>query len=118
MTRAWIAEQRVTWAFASGERRPGRIAIGMPMVVSDVEASCWYSLDGLEYVAGPVLGSDPLQALCMALRFVGLKLHTFMARGGRVLGDDGDDVGIEAVFGPLLTDQLVTAEPSDDDDDD
>jgi hypothetical protein len=108
----WIAEQRVTWALASGERRPGRIAIGMPIAISEVEASCWYALDGLEYVAGPMLGSDTMQALCMALRFVGWKLHAFLARGGRVLDDDGEDVGIEAVFGPLLAE--FVAGPEDD----
>lgn len=111
----WIAEQRVTWAFASGERRPGRIAIGMP-VEGESEAACPYALDGLEYVAGPILGGDTLQALCMALRFVGLRLHEFMAGGGRVLDDDGEDFGIEAVFGPLLTDKLVTTAQSNDDD--
>jgi hypothetical protein len=26
----WIAEQKVIWVFPSGERRPGRIAVGMP----------------------------------------------------------------------------------------
>jgi hypothetical protein len=112
----WIAELQVTWVLASGERRNGRIAIGMPVVVADNEASCAYALDGLEYVAGPMRGAHTMQALCMALRFVGLKLHTFLARGGRVLGDDGDDAGLEDVFGPLLTDKLIAAEPTTDDD--
>ena len=111
----WIAELPVTWVLASGERRTGRIAIGMPLVVSDGEASCLYALDGLEYVAGPVLGAHTMQALCAALRLVGWKLHDFVARGGRVLHDTGDDVGLDDVFGPLLT-ELVVAKPTTDDD--
>ncbi len=113
----WIAELQVTWVLASGERRDGRIAIGMPVVVSDVEASCAYALDGLEYVAGPMRGSHTMQALCMALRFVGWKLHAFIAGGGRVLHNDGDDVALEDVFGPLLT-ELVAAEPLNDEEED
>jgi hypothetical protein len=97
----WIAEQRVTWVLASGERREGRIAIGMPVAIADNEATCAYALDGLEYVAGPMRGADTMQALCIALRFIGWKLHDFLATGGRVL-DDGEDAGLEAAFGPLL----------------
>jgi hypothetical protein len=110
----WIAELQVIWVLASSERRPGRIAIGMPVVVSDIEASCAYALDGLEYVAGPVHGAHTMQALCTALSFVGWKLHAFLAGGGRVLHDTGDDVALEDVFGPLLT-EPVAAEPTDDD---
>lgn len=47
-------------------------------------------------------GADTMQALCIALRFIGWKLHAFLAAGGRVLDDDGEDAGVEAVFGPLL----------------
>lgn len=110
----WIAEMQVTWIPASGERRPGRIAIGMPVAVSDDEASCLYALDGLEYVAGPMRGAHRMQALCQALCFIGWKLHDFVSRGGRVLNDDGEDVALDAVFGPLLT-ELVVAEPTTDD---
>jgi hypothetical protein len=101
----WIAEQHVTWVLANGERRQGRIAIGMP-AAGEREASCAYALDGLEYVAGPMLGADTMQALCMALRFLGLRLRAFLASGGRVLDDDGEDVGLEDVFGPLLANKL------------
>ncbi len=97
----WIAEQRVTWEFPSGERREGRIAIGAPVEEYN-EAVCAYALDGLEHVAGPIRGTDTMQALCLALRFVGVKLHAFLTAGGRVLDDAGEDAGIEATFGPLL----------------
>ncbi|HWO21606.1 MAG TPA: hypothetical protein VNO30_22710 [Kofleriaceae bacterium] len=109
----WIAEQRVTWVLASGERRPGRIAIGMPIVVSDNEASCAYALDGLEYVAGPMLGAHTMQALCLALRFAGMRLHAFLVSGGHILNSDGEETGLEDVFGPLLADKLRTGELED-----
>jgi len=47
-----------------------------------------------------------MQALCRVLRFLGLRLRAFLASGGRVLDDDGEDVGFEDVFGPLLADKL------------
>ncbi|HWO18396.1 MAG TPA: hypothetical protein VNO30_06455 [Kofleriaceae bacterium] len=98
----WIAEQPVTWVLASGARREGRIAIGMPVAIADNEATCEYALDGLEYVAGPMRGAHKMQALCIALRFIGWKLHDFLAAGGRVLNEDGEDVSLKDVYGPLL----------------
>ena len=103
----WIAEQRVIWAFPSGERRDGRIAIGTPVARPEQnDALCAYALEGLEYVAGPMFGASAMQALCMALRFVGLKLRRFQAAGGIVLNEYGEEAGIEDVFGPLLVDKL------------
>ena len=101
----WIAEEHVIWAFPDGQRRKGRIAVGEPQPAPGGETDCHYALDGLEYVVGPLKGGGPMQALCIALRFIGWKLHDFLARGGRVLNDDGEDVGMEAIFGPLLAAQ-------------
>jgi hypothetical protein len=106
MTR-WIAEEHVIWAFPDGQRRKGRIAIGEPELAPGGETACAYALDGLEYVAGPLRGAGAMQALCSALRFVGWKLHAFLAAGGRVLHDDedGEEVSLESIFGPLLVDR-------------
>ena len=107
MTR-WIAEEHVIWAFPDGQRRKGRIAIGEPELAPGGETVCAYALDGLEYVAGPIRGAGAMQALCIALSFIGWKLHTFSAHGGRVLHDDEDleEVDLESVFGPLLVDRV------------
>lgn len=34
----WFAEHRLTWVLPSGERKPGRIAIGLPEVVETPDA--------------------------------------------------------------------------------
>ena len=49
-----------------------------------------------------------MQALCLALSFIGWKLHAFVAAGGRVLHDneDGEEIALESVFGPLLVDRV------------
>jgi len=105
MTR-WIAEEHVIWAFPDGQRRKGRIAIGEPELAPGGETDCAYALDGLEYVAGPLKGGGAMQALCIALSFIGWKLHAFLAAGGQVLNEDGEEAGVESIFGPLLVDRV------------
>lgn len=82
----WIAEQQVTWVLPDGERRPGRIAIGLPWLVpdGDGEVKCAVSLDGLEDAIDPLSGDGTLEALIIAVRFVGWRLHVFMSQGGHV----------------------------------
>jgi hypothetical protein len=106
MTR-WIAEEHVIWAFPDGTRKEGRIAIGEPELAPGGETNCAYALDGLEYVAGPIKGGGALQALCIALRFVGWKLYAFQAAGGRVLDEEGEEAGIESILGPLLSARIT-----------
>jgi hypothetical protein len=94
-----IAEQRVVFLFPGGQRRPGRIAIGLPELVTPDEARCTVVLDGMQPPT-PVHGASTLQALALALRLARTRLRDFVADGGRVLEPEGNsDVGIGAIFG-------------------
>lgn len=104
----WIAEERVVFVLPSGERREGRIAIGMPEL-RETDAQCHIALDGLEKTYR-IYGVTPLHALMLAIQFAGYRLHDFVDRGGKVLfDDDGEPITHEAAlarlqgyFGPLL----------------
>lgn len=106
----WIVEHEVVWLLPSGERRAGRIAIGAPELVPDGngDATCAYSLEGLEEPRGPLRGDGTLSALLLALRLIGFTLHSHLARGMRVLTPDHaydpdlDTAGLLAMFGPLI----------------
>jgi len=109
MPPTWIAEEPVVFVHPDGERVAGRIAIGMPVWIDANGASCAISLDGFETFRGPIHGGSPLQALLLAARLLGMRLHDFRSRGGRVLypggGADEDEdaeVPLEAIFGPYL----------------
>ena len=105
---AWIAEQQVVWVFPDGARREGRIAIGVPWVVpdGDGEARCACVLAGLEDAREPISGDGVLEALVLAVRFVGWRLHVLLSQGGRVIrpGWDEEDYDrrFKDLFGPLL----------------
>jgi len=105
----------------SGERIDGVIGIGMPFP-GPPNATCTYSLDGMYLHNEPsrnIHGEDTLQALLLAVRFVGYQLQNFRSKGGRIVfraaelvdpaaspEDGGDiDVPLEATFGPLLVDR-------------
>lgn len=102
----WIAELPVVWLSADGVRTVGRIALGLPELVPGEHgglARCTIALDGFEPERS-IGGDGTLQALLYALQLGGMRLHDFIARGGRVLAADGlSDVGIDSIFGPLLT---------------
>lgn len=101
----WIAEEQVVFVTASGDRIPGRIAIGKPEHVTPEEVHCPIALDGLYPRVGPIIGASSVQALLLAVRFLGTILHGFTSRGGRVVDPaDDSDMAIEASFGPLLRD--------------
>jgi hypothetical protein len=100
----WIADEAVIFAHADGRRVAGRIAVGVPVRVSASEARCAIALDGLDKIGVPICGSSPLQALLLALRFIGFRLHGFVSNGGRVLEPDETLLNLESVFGPLLVD--------------
>lgn len=114
----WIAEHEVIWLLPSGERRPGRIAIGIPEAIAATEeegehAWCAYALDGLPSPAGGRAGgADTLQALWHALQMIGFRLYWLFSDGGRVLyppdedrateDPQGDTAGLISMLGPLV----------------
>ena len=102
----WVAELEVFFECA-GTSTPGVIRIGQPWVAeAGVEAKCRVCLDGLAEELPAVSGSDPLQALLLALRLAALELARYQNAGGRVCLRDGAEVGCEipldAYFGSLL----------------
>lgn len=115
----WIAEHKVTWILPSGERRPGRIAIGVPEAIAATEeaaehAWCAYVLDGLPSAMGQARragGADTLQALWHAMQMIGLHLYLSFADGVRVLYPEedeqtedplGDTAHLLGLLGPLI----------------
>jgi hypothetical protein len=70
------------------------------------EARCAYLLEGLEDSGDPLSGDGTLEALILAVRFVGWRLHVFVSQGGYVTRqDDFYPARFKDLFGPLLTDQ-------------
>jgi hypothetical protein len=97
-----MAEEQVVFVHPDGRREAGRIAVGLPEQLDPNEARCAISLDGFERTR-PIHGGSTLQALLLAIRFLGMRLHDFTSKGGRVVDpDEGDDVPLEAFFGDLL----------------
>lgn len=82
-------------------RQEGRIAVGMPYMVSGDEARCPLILEGLETFPPQIAGSSTLQAMLLAIRLAARRLHDFRARGGRIEypGEDGGEVELDALFG-------------------
>lgn len=104
MTPSWIAEKHVVFVHADGRRSVGRIAVGQPEQVASGEVRCPIALDGLERT-GPIFGESSLQALLLGVRFLGMRLHDFLSKGGRVLDpEDDSDVGLDESFGTFLRD--------------
>jgi hypothetical protein len=98
----WIAEEHVVLVAPDGRRTSGRIAVGLPVQLDATEATCDIVLDGWTRPLA-VHGASPLQALLLAVQMLGMTLHDFVAKGGRVLSaDDQSQVPLEAFFGPLL----------------
>lgn len=104
MTTAWIAEEPVVFLRPDGQRIAGRIVVGQPERVETGEARCAVLLEGLEQTL-PIHGESTLQALLLGVRFLGMRLHDFRSKGGRIVDpEDDSDVELEALFGPLLRD--------------
>ncbi|HEY1546513.1 MAG TPA: hypothetical protein VGG28_01770 [Kofleriaceae bacterium] len=94
-----------------GRRVSGHIAVGQPYVLADAEptsnyeAHCPIEIDSLYSRDQPIIGAGTLQALLLAVQFLGTTLRAFLARGGRVLdADDDSNLSLESLFGPMLRD--------------
>jgi hypothetical protein len=109
METTWIAEERVIFLHADGRKVPGRIAVGLPVQEDASEASCCIEIDGIQYNHQAMIGTSTLQALLLAVRYIGWRLHEFLSNGGRVLDPDEHEFTIDALFGPLLQEVNVGA---------
>jgi len=107
----WIAEEKVVFVQPNGVRVAGRIAIAAP-IVREQDCACEVVIEGLER-SHTIFGDSTLQALLLAVRFLGARLHDHMSRGLRVdldgehepdddAADDSDENVIAVLFGPLL----------------
>jgi len=98
----WIAERAVVFVHRDGRRSEGRIAVGQPYMVSEVEARCPLVLQGLETFPPQIAGDSTLQAMLLAVRLAALRLHDFCGKGGRIeypAEEGGGDVDLEGLFG-------------------
>jgi len=98
----WIAEHAVVFVHPDGRRCDGRIAVGLPYMVSDVQARCPLVLEGLETFPPQIAGDSTLQAMLLAIRLAAVRLHDFRARGGRIeypSEEGGGDVDLDALYG-------------------
>lgn len=77
--------------------------MGLPVQVDSMEARCAAALDGFDPRPIAISGSSTLQALLLAVQFLGMRLHDCVSKGARVLDpDDDSDIPPGALFGPLL----------------
>ena len=105
----WIAELRVVIVHPDGRRVPGHIAVGKPYTLGGAdptgsyESHCPVEIDSLYSRAHPAMGGGTLSALLGGVQLLGVLLHAFIEQGGRVLdADDGSDIPLDSLFGPLL----------------
>ena len=93
---------------ANGARIAGRIAVAAP-VVREQDCACDVVIEGLDE-SYTIYGESTLQALLLAVQFLGSRLHDYQSRGVRFEADDPDgdpednarhDI-ITLLFGSLL----------------
>jgi hypothetical protein len=101
-----IAELRLSGVRADGSVVPITVSVGQPYQ-HERHWRCPISLVGIDDHLADIAGEDSLQALCLGLRLLGLRLADFLARGGRLFveGSGPDDPETElplaAYFGTL-----------------
>ena len=96
----WIVESPLTWIAPGGVRVPGRLAIGTPRLTPDGDnAICPVSLEGLQPGVTEIHGVDTLQALTLALIYLGKRLRDSVSQGWRVLlPNEGDPEQATAIL--------------------
>ncbi|HSN30538.1 MAG TPA: hypothetical protein VLT45_29835 [Kofleriaceae bacterium] len=114
MTPIWIAKLRVILVHADGRRDEGHIAVGQPYVLGEppaygdadpglnYESTCPVEITGVWRPEHAPRAPGTLSALVSGIEVLGHMLHAFVSRGGRVLApEDGTDVDLKSIFGPL-----------------
>ena len=84
-----IATSEYVFQFSDGSRRPVRLRVGKPYMISTSEWACPVELKGFEARYPDIRGNDSMQALSLALSLVWRRLEDFLQKGGRVLDGEG-----------------------------
>ncbi len=101
-----IAELKLSGLRADGRVVPITASVGQPYQ-AEHHWRCPVSLIGIDEHLPDIAGEDSLQALCLGLRLLGMRLADFLAKGGRLFGegggpeDPGTELPLDTYFGPL-----------------
>jgi hypothetical protein len=101
-----IAELKLSGVRADGSVVPIIVSVGQPYP-QERHWRCPITLVGIDDHLADIAGENSLQALCLGLRLLGLRLADFLAKGGRLFVEGGgpDDPETElplaAYFGTL-----------------
>jgi hypothetical protein len=98
-----VSASVLVFQFPDGTSRPVKLRVGKPYQVSAVEWACPVEISGFERRYVDVRGEDSMQALCMAISLIRMRLEDFLEKGGKVLGVDDlrewDPRALWATFG-------------------
>lgn len=102
-----IASTTMIAVLPTGAREHLRIVIGRPERTEHGDWCCHASGEPLlRFPDVGIRGSDSMQALALAMSLVVGQLNEFLADGGKLVTDDGeeDDYPLDALFGPTTSD--------------
>ena len=103
-----LAILEVVEVAADGSRTPLCIELAQPRPHERGGWACLISVDGYDRYTKDITGEDSMQTICLALRFVRLHLELALARGSRLLDDEGADFPFHAYF-ERVVDEKPTA---------
>ena len=90
---------------ADGSRTPLRIELAQPRPFEGGGWACLISVDGYDRHTKDIYGADSMQALCLGLRFVRLHLELALARGSRLVDEDGSEFPFHLYFERVSDDE-------------
>ena len=93
----WIVDTPFTAILADGTPQTVRVQVAMPRRSGRTAWGCRVGITGV-LKPRPIYGEDALQALCLALDFVGNMLYLHRRRGLRLKFPEGQSVPLYAYF--------------------
>lgn len=94
-----IATVRLRYEEPQREARLLLVAVGTPYRTDEGDWACPIAIDGLETRLAETYGLNALQALCLGISVIRTRLAELMAKGGRLLDDDGKPLDLDAQLG-------------------
>ncbi len=79
-----IAEVKVIFEGANGEKVPGRIYLGRPYQKGVGQWACPVGIEGMHDKLPDIAGGDSFHALCLAHWLIKNRLETFLNNGGKI----------------------------------